>query len=371
MFPAKAALQQRVLPNYRAPLFDLLAQACTEGLEVFAGSPRPAESIETTTTLHVARLTRTQNVHLLGGPLYLCWQRGILQWLQRTNPAALIVEANPRYLSTPGALRWMQARRLPIVGWGLGAPRRGGVLRLLRMGGRAAFLRRFDALIAYSTRGAKEFASFGFPAERIVVAYNAALPRPVSPAPPRPPLEQRQPVVLFVGRLQTRKRIDLLLQACANLPAQVQPRLVIVGDGPARPSLQQLAAQIYPAAQFPGAMYGTALESFYRQADLFALPGTGGLAIQQAMAYALPVIAAEGDGTQEDLVRPANGWLIRPGSVESLTEALLQALQASSALAHMGAESYRIVRDEINLQAMVESFLSALQIAAEHAARRS
>ena len=39
-------------------------------------------------------------------------------------------------------------------------------------------------------------------------------------------------------------------------------------------------------------------------ADLFVLPGTGGLAVQEAMSYALPVIVAKGDGTQEDLVRP-------------------------------------------------------------------
>jgi hypothetical protein len=44
-FNGKLGLVQRVLPMYRAPFFDALASACTGGLDVFAGEPRPDESI--------------------------------------------------------------------------------------------------------------------------------------------------------------------------------------------------------------------------------------------------------------------------------------------------------------------------------------
>jgi glycosyltransferase involved in cell wall biosynthesis len=78
------------------------------------------------------------------------------------------------------------------------------------------------------------------------------------------------------------------------------------------------------------------------------------------MTYALPVIVAQGDGTQEDLVRPANGWLVPPADQAALTAALDTALAEPARLRQMGTESYRIVREEINLENMVEVFVQAL-----------
>jgi len=166
--------------------------------------------------------------------------------------------------------------------------------------------------------------------------------------------------VLFVGRLQARKRVDLLLQACAALPAALRPRLVIVGDGPERATLEALAQTVYPAAEFPGASHGTELAGYFSAADLFVLPGTGGLAIQEAMSYGLPVIMGQGDGTNDQLVRPGNGWQIPPDDLSTLVGTLHMALSDVRRLRRMGAEGYRIVRDEINLEKMVGVFLEAL-----------
>ena len=140
--------------------------------------------------------------------------------------------------------------------------------------------------------------------------------------------------MLFVGRLQKRKRVDDLLQACAALPPTLQPRLVIVGDGPERVSLESLAKTVYPSAEFPGARHGAELASYFSAADLFVLPGTGGLAVQEAMSHGLPVIMGQGDGTNDDLVRPANGWQL-PGP-EKLAEVLREALSDVSHLRAMG-----------------------------------
>jgi glycosyltransferase involved in cell wall biosynthesis len=166
--------------------------------------------------------------------------------------------------------------------------------------------------------------------------------------------------VLFVGRLQARKRLDNLLHACAALPLEIQPRLLVVGDGPERPSLETLAASIYPHAEFVGAHNGAALEPFYAAADLFVLPGTGGLAVQQAMAHGLPVLVARGDGTQDDLVRAENGWQILPDDVPGLADKLKVAFSNVTRLRAMGEASYRIVADEINLEQMVAVFVDAV-----------
>ncbi len=355
--PCRLGLQQRLVPTYRAPFFELLAEACEGGLAVFAGQPLPQESVPTVHELQTARFTPAQNRHFRDpqSPLYLCWQAGLRSWLESWDPQALIVEANPRYLSTRRAIRWMRQRGRPVLGWGLGIPRRGNALERLW---RQSFLRALDGVIAYSHRGAAQYRSLGL--SRVFVAPNAVARRPSSPPPERPVGFRGSPVVLFVGRLQARKRIDILLKACAALPEPLQPRLVIVGSGPAQADFQALASEIYPAAEFPGAVFGQHLDDYFAQADLFALPGTGGLAVQQAMAHGLPVIVAKGDGTQDDLVRPENGWQVPPGDQQAFTTALRRALSDPATLRRMGAASFRIVHREINLETMVDAFVMAV-----------
>ncbi len=360
LFLGRLGVQQRVLPIYRVPFFEALAEACSGGMSLFAGLPRRREAIAVAAGLSEGRYVRARNVHILSGPLYFCYQRGLLDWLETWRPDALILEANPRYLSTPGAIRWMKRLHRPVIGWGLGAPPLSGPLGRFRQIMRARFLKHFDALIAYSRRGAREYAALGFPSERIFIAPNAVLPRPASPPPPRPPHFGARPVVLFVGRLQPRKCVDNLLHACAALPEELRPRLLIVGDGPARASLQALAERVYPQAEFMGARYGEHLIPLYHTADLFVLPGTGGLAVQEAMGHGLPVIVARGDGTQADLVRPENGWLIPPDDLPALRETLREALSDAPRLREMGRESYRIVTEEINIEHMVGVFVRTL-----------
>jgi glycosyltransferase involved in cell wall biosynthesis len=281
-------------------------------------------------------------------------------WLEAWQPDALIVEANPRYRSTPEAVRWMHAHGRPVLGWGLGAPPLSGPLAGWRRRGRLAFLGLLDGVIAYGQRGAEQYLAAGIPVGRVFVAPNAAARRPAAAPPRRPTSFATRPIVLFVGRLQDRKRLDNLFYACATLPVELQPEVQIVGDGPARSELEALALQVYPRAEFTGGRYGAELEASFARADLFVLPGTGGLAVQQAMSFGLPVVVAKGDGTQDDLVRPGNGWRIQADDRGALKAALQEALADASRLRQMGAESYRIVAEEANLERMVQVFVEAL-----------
>ncbi len=360
-FKGKAGLVQRVLPNYREPFFNALGAACEGGLGIFCGKPRPAEMIQPVSQLEHAVLTHGKNLHLFSGVLYLCLQLGLMKWLTNWDPDLLILEANPRYLRTSRAVRWMHQRGRPAIGWGLGAPSLSGPLAALRKKRRENFVRQFDALITYSQTGAEAYAQLGYPEEQIFIAVNAVTPPPPHPLPQRPPAVADTVLnILFVGRLQERKRVDALIKACAKLSPSRQPNLVIVGDGPPRAGLQSLAAEQYPQAHFTGALYGEALADQFRAADLFVLPGTGGLAIQQAMSYGLPVIAAEADGTQADLVRPENGWQIPPDDLPALQAALDKALSDVARLRRMGANSYRIVAEEINLNEMARVFVDVM-----------
>jgi len=345
----RLGLQQRVLPSYRVPFFDLLAQSCEGGMSLFAGKARPEEMIASADKLQVASYKLAQNIHLFHGGFYLCYQRGLMDWLNDWNPDALIMEANLRYLSTPSAIRWMHKRGGRVIGWGLGAPKRNKLW--------SAFLSQFDSLISYSQRGADEYAELGFPREKIFVAHNSVSPKPTATPDDRQRTIDRG-TMLFVGRLQARKKVDSLLRACAEMGSS--PRLIIVGDGPERAALESLAKNVYPSAEFVGEKHGVETHPYFAEADLFVLPGTGGLAVQEAMSHGLPVIVAKGDGTQDDLVREGNGWQIEPDDYRALVGAMKNALSDTARLKVMGKESYRIVSEEINIEKMVDAFMTAL-----------
>ena len=353
----RPALVQRVLPTYRAPFFEKLSLEFTEGLNLFAGLPRLEEQISTCDRLEGVNLSKAGNIHILRGRFYLCWQKGLINWLKETDPDVLILEANPRYLHSRAAIGWMHRRKRPVIGWGLGT---GSALPGLDFF-RQRFTNYFDALLTYSNQGAEGYTGLGFPPEKVFVAPNAVTPRPQTAPPTRPErLETPRPQLLFVGRLQERKRLNLLIQACAALPLQLQPELHIVGEGSIRPNLENLAREVYPYTLFYGEKSGAELEQIFRKADLFVLPGTGGLAVQQAMSHALPVIAAEADGTQNDLVRAENGWQVKPGNLQDLSSTLLTALSDIPRLRKMGEKSYTIVKEEINLENMVAVFRQAI-----------
>lgn len=360
IFPGRLAIQQRVLPFYRVPFFSSLALNCPAGMELFAGQPRSDEAIETADHLDAGRYILTQNIHLLKGSLYTCLQPGFLGWLEKFQPDVLIVEANPRYLSTPAAVRWMHKSQHPVIGWGLGAPPMHGLLSNYRSRSRKKFLNQLDAMIAYSQQGADEYAACGFPKSKIFIAPNSAAFKPLSAPVEKPDNWTGKPHILFVGRLQARKRLDLLFKACALLPKETLPEITIVGDGPDREQIEKAAQTTYPGVIFTGSKTGKDLDPFFHKADLFVLPGTGGLAVQQAMSFGLPVIVAAGDGTQSQLVRPENGWIVAPDNLDGLTKTLRTALSDPLGLRKKGLESYRIVRDEINIEKMVEVFISAI-----------
>jgi glycosyltransferase involved in cell wall biosynthesis len=368
--PVRLGIQQRILPAYRVPFFDMLAGECEGGLSLFAGDPLPGEGV-ITGELSISRVYHANNRRLpfnLGGAL---WQTNILDWVKEWDPDILICEANPRTRTTPAAIRAVKSRGGSVIGWGLGAPDFHGILAPFLESYRRSVLYEYDAIISYSQTGADQYARLGIPPERIFTACNAVAAKPAHSAPERKPTATAAELkLLFVGRLQERKRVDLLLEACARQPEGMQPVLWIVGDGPALDTLREKAKKVFPRAVFFGALQGRELEEKFSAADLFVLPGTGGLAVQQAMSFALPVIVAEADGTQEDLVRPENGWRITPGHLDELTKTITLALRDISILRAMGLESFRIVSREINLERMVEGFKKSILFAHPNASRK-
>ena len=142
---------------------------------------------------------------------------------------------------------------------------------------------------------------------------NHALFRPRS----KRTLDLPRPIFLSVGRVAVEKNLKALLDL--DLPGST----VVVGDGPARASLQRR----YPRAHFLGAMEGEALADVYASADAFVFTSrtdTFGIVLIEALASGLPVAAFPAPGPLDVIGHDGPGVLD-----EDLRAACLKALTIS------------------------------------------
>lgn len=153
--------------------------------------------------------------------------------------------------------------------------------------------------------------------------------------------------VLFVGRLDQEKRVNELIDAFAALPAGINARLEIVGDGTLREQWKARAAKLGERVTFHGFISEDDLLAAYGRCDVFVMPGVAelqSLVTLEAMSAGKPVIAANAMALPHLVHSGRNGWLYTPGEVGELTMRLATLLQDAELRQRMGAQSREIVR---------------------------
>lgn len=165
---------------------------------------------------------------------------------------------------------------------------------------------------------------WGVPEQKIRVVYNSveksgALPEP---APELPAWHGKTAVT--VCRLVEWKGVDELIRAAAQLP---QMRLIIVGDGPLRGSLQQLVDEkdLGERVFFLGGIPQRLVRAHMKLGDAFVLNSSyEGLphVVLEAMAAGVPVIATAAGGTVEVVENNVTGLVVQPGDAPALRKAL-------------------------------------------------
>lgn len=147
------------------------------------------------------------------------------------------------------------------------------------------------------------------------------------------PDSAREPLILHVGAIQTRKNITRLVEAFERMPAAF--RLVLAGSAGfgAGPILERIAAS--PAReriQVTGYVDDATLRGLYRKAWMLAFPSLDegfGIPALEAMAHGLPVLASDGSALRE--VATGCGVLVDPIQVESIADGMAR-LASDSAL---------------------------------------
>jgi len=138
-------------------------------------------------------------------------------------------------------------------------------------------------------------------------------------------------VLTFVGRLGREKNVEFLLRAFKLVAARrSDAHLVLVGDGPIRSQLEELAAQegLAGRVHFTGTLAKPDVIDVYHAADVFVIASTTetqGLVTLEAMAAGLPVVGVDAPGTH-DLVEHGVQGLLTPEAEDAFAEAIVRML---------------------------------------------
>jgi D-inositol-3-phosphate glycosyltransferase len=161
-------------------------------------------------------------------------------------------------------------------------------------------------------------------------------------------------IVLFVGRLEPIKGVDILLDALSHLNCDgCQGLALIVGgnlDGAEAARLIAIRDRLglTSSVRFVGAQEQRTLPYFYAAADVCVVPSfyeSFGMVAIEAMACGLPVIASRAGGLQFTVRDGQNGVLVPPGDSMALAAALQQVLTDAGLRFRMGAEARRMAGD--------------------------
>ncbi|TMD37055.1 MAG: glycosyltransferase family 4 protein [Chloroflexi bacterium] len=186
--------------------------------------------------------------------------------------------------------------------------------------------------------------------------------------------------ILFVGRLEKRKGLGYLLRGYEFMKQRVpNTRLIVVGDGPLRSSVESyISRHRVPDVVMAGYVPDTVLPRYYCSADIFCAPATGaesfGIVLLEAMATGLPVVATEIDGYMSVLEPGRDSLTVQPKSWSELGAALVILARDAQLRTRMGAygleKARRYAWDEVASQ-VLEVYGEARQIRAQREMVRS
>lgn len=180
--------------------------------------------------------------------------------------------------------------------------------------------------------------------------------------------ERKKSQILFLGAINERKGCYDMPQIIQKVVKKVPNAIfVIAGDG----ELEHLKRLISEAGLtqncvFPGWIRDDVKDAYLRQSSIFFLPSYNEgmpMAILDAMGYGLPVVSTNVGGIPQIVLDGQNGFVLRPGDIDDIAQALVKLLTDPSLRAGMGRKSVDIIRESYTLDKHFEKLFKLYESA--------
>jgi len=229
-----------------------------------------------------------------------------------------------------------------------------------------------DVFVCPSEEVERELINYGFDKERVVEISNGvdtALFYPVDDL-QKGNLRRRfnfpsLPVMVYSGRLESRKRLAILLKAWQRVvKVKEESYLLIVGDGSQKDSLINLAKElkIIESVKFTGQV--DSVNEYLQAGDGFVFPSSAeGLsnALLEAMATELPIVATKIGGTEEAIENERNGILVEPDNVDQLANGIITLLSQPEVAHKFGREARRTIEENYSIDIVAQKHLKVYE----------
>jgi len=200
-------------------------------------------------------------------------------------------------------------------------------------------LYRSRPFVAISESSRADLIARGIPAERVSVSHPG-IDRPGFAVDVE---KLRQPNVVYVGRLEVYKKVDVMLRAMARLADRFpDAEITIIGRGKAREQLEFLAGQLGLAERthFAGFVSNEERDRLLSEARVCVCPSEKegwGLTVIESNAVGTPVVATDADGLRDSVRDGATGYLVADGDVEGFAERIGELLSDDARSLEMSA----------------------------------
>lgn len=353
---------------YRAPLFDRIAQHPEVDLTVVyaarsvAGRSWRIDLHHPAVFLRGVRLPGLKRVLRHDFPV----TPRIGRELRKARPDVLVVSGWSTF-AAQSAIVWARARGVPYVllveSHDLGP--RSGWRRAVKSAVVPRLVRGAASVLVVGAAARESVVARGAPPERVRLFANTVDVERWSARAEK--LSRKRDgedlVVLSVARLVREKGLDVLIRAIAET-RDPRLRLVVAGEGPERPRLLDLAAQLHVRLELRGNLSEDDIAAAYAACDVFALLSLHepwGVVVNEAAASGLPLVLSDRVGAAHDLLREGeNGYLV-PAGDHHATAAALRRLAGDAELRESAAARSRELVRAWGYEGSVESFLAAVR----------
>lgn len=368
----RIAVCYRVMQSWRVPIFSRLAALPDVELKLFYGDDFDGTKVKSyrgDVNFSALKLkSKNFKIRTMHGYAYFPVSFSLFHELKSYDPDVVLVEGASNFFNNIIAFLYCKIYKRRIVQWGLGEIRgRKKSLHRKLLDVIFGFVERnSDAAIVYSTFGANYYRKIGYSEHDVYVAVNVVdtdaerckrlrvlesverLDKPFSLN------------LLYVGAIAENKGVDMLLNAVSRVSKMgLSVGVSIVGGGGALAEMKHLAMSLgMNNVKFHGELF-EGLENIYDMADVFVMPGLGGLAISQALCHDLPVICGVGDGCESDLINSENGFFIPDLNENILVEKIVYLYENRNVLDKMKRNAYSPIASGLDVNSYVSQICRA------------
>ena len=294
----------------------------------------------------------------------LRYGKGVLGKIRAQKPDIVVIPSH-----VGNVLHWMiqslaKKKGYKIISWQCGYEYNKSIIKdaILKI-----FLKRFDYHLAYHSNAKKYCVSLGVPDNRVTIMHNTIDETHIVLTDrftakkylfEKYPMIKNRKIMLYVGAILKEKKIELILNSL-SLMKRKDSAFVAVGDGPHLSKLKERFVNRNDVI-FAGRVVDE-VGYYFDAADIFVLPGTGGLALNEAMYHGLPIISGYADGSADDLViHGKNGYRISEYSAEELVGYISNILEDDDLRERMGKESARMITCLFSFKKFINTVCSVL-----------